>query len=152
MLALAVVSLIAWVVILVTGKYPAGMANFALGAMRWGNRVVGYYLLLTDQYPPFSLDAMAAYPVRFDGTVQIDGRNRVTCFFRYIMAIPHLIILGVLGYAVGVTVFIGWLVALFTGSLPAGLHTFHTGYARWQARSQAYLMLLTDEYPPFAMS
>src|SRR6185369_3743614 len=83
MLALAVVSLIAWVVILVTGKYPAGMANFALGAMRWGNRVVGYYLLLTDQYPPFSLDAMAAYPVRFDGTVQIDGRNRVTCFFRY---------------------------------------------------------------------
>jgi hypothetical protein len=151
-LVASIVGLIAWFVILFTGKYPGGMANFSLGAARWSARVSGYMFLLTDKYPPFSLDAMADYPVRFDGTVAIDGRNRLTCFFRYFMIIPHIIVLWLVLIAAEVVLLISWFVALFTGSVPPGLHTFLAGTLRWMSRVNAYTMLLTDEYPPFSLS
>jgi hypothetical protein len=128
------------------------MANFSLGAARWSARVSGYMFLLTDKYPPFSLDAMADYPVRFDGTVAIDGRNRLTSFFRYFMIIPHIIVLWLVLIAAEVVLLISWFVALFTGSVPPGLHTFLAGTLRWMSRVNAYTMLLTDEYPPFSLS
>src|SRR3990172_3610642 len=62
-LALYVVTLIAWVVILITGSYPGGMYNFAVGALRWNSRVNGYQLLLTGKYPPFSLEDDSNYPI-----------------------------------------------------------------------------------------
>jgi hypothetical protein len=152
-LVAAVITLIAWFVILFTGKYPEGMANFVLGALRWGARGYGYAYLLTDKYPPFSLEADSTYPVRFLGdTVQIDGRNRLTVFFRIIMAIPHAIIVQVLTYAAAVVGLIAWVAALFTGSVPAGLHTFLTGWLRWSVRYYSYAALLTDEYPPFSLN
>jgi hypothetical protein len=151
-IGLAIVTLIAWFVILFTGKYPAGMANFAAGGVRLSARMLGYLYLLTDKYPPFSLDEDSSYPIRPFASVQIEGRNRLTVFFRYIMAIPHLIILGALNYIIGLIGFIAWLIALFTGSVPAGLHGFIAGYVRWSLRSNAYIMLLTDEYPPFSLS
>lgn len=151
-LALAVVGLIAWFVILITGKYPSGMLSFSEGGMRWVTRVLGYGYLLTDKYPPFSLEDDAAYPIRVSAQGQIDGRNRLTVFFRYILAIPHLIIVGVLGYAVGVVALIAWVIALVTGSVPPGLHGFIAGYLRWNLRAQAYVLLLTDEYPPFSLT
>jgi hypothetical protein len=152
MLAAGIVGIVAWLMILFTGKYPGGMANFSVGAMRWSNRVSGYMFLLTDKYPPFSLDAVADYPVRFDGTVALDGRNRLTCFFRYFMIIPHIIVLALVGIAAEVVLLIAWFVALFTGSVPPGLHTFLAGTLRWSARVNAYYLLLTDEYPPFSLS
>lgn len=151
-IGLAIVTVIAWFVILITGKYPAGMANFAAGSVRLSARMLGYLYLLTDEYPPFNLDEDSSYPIRPFATVQIEGRNRLTVFFRYIMAIPHLIILGALNYVIGLIGFIAWLIALFTGSVPAGLHTFIGGYVRWSTRANSYMMLLTDEYPPFSLS
>lgn len=146
-----VVTIIAWFAILITGKYPAGMIAFATNSLGVSVRTYGYYYLLTDKYPPFSLE-VAAYPIRLHGEGAIEGRNRLTTFFRYIMAIPHLLIVGVLGYVMSVVGFIAWLIALFTGSVPPGLHNFMAGYLRWYARTNAYLLLLTDEYPPFAMN
>jgi hypothetical protein len=148
----AIITLIAWFVILITGKYPAGMMGFVEGTLRWGVRVGGYVLLLTDKYPPFSLNEAAAYPVRATVHGQVDGRNRLTVFFRIIMIIPHAIIVQVLGYAAEVVAFIAWFAALFTGSVPAGLHSFMAGYLRWYTRYAAYALLLTDEYPPFSLS
>jgi hypothetical protein len=149
----AVMTLIAWFVILFTGKYPEGMANFVLGALRWSSRGYGYLYLLTDKYPAFSLEADSAYPVRFLGdAVQLDGRNRLTVFFRVIMIIPHAIILYVLNIVANVLGLIAWVAALFTGSVPGGIHTFLTGWLRWEMRYVAYAALLTDEYPPFSLN
>lgn len=147
-----IVAFIAWLVILITGKYPGGMINFATGVLRWGIRVGGYMALLTDKYPPFSLEDDANYPIRFSGTGQVDGRNRLTCFFRVLMIIPHIIVLYVLGIIAEIAIFIGWIAALITGSVPGGIHNFVAGVLRWAARVEAYYYLLTDEYPPFSMS
>ena len=151
-IGLQIVALIAWVVILVTGKYPAGMMSFTEGGLRFSSRLSGYLYLLTDKSPSFSLDADPAYPVRLSVQGQIEGRNRLTVFFRLLMAIPHYLILGVLNYVIGVVVFVAWLMALFTGSVAPGLHTFIAGYLRWTMRAQGYVLLVTDEYPPFSLS
>jgi hypothetical protein len=151
-IGVAVVTLIAWFAILITGSFPAGMHSFSTRALQWQARVLGYMYLLTDKYPPFALGDDTAYPLRFVGSGTTDGRNRLTTFFRVILAIPHLIIVGVIGYVIGVVGFIAWIIALFTGSVPAGLHSFIAGYVRWNTRTAAYLLLLTDEYPPFALN
>jgi len=151
-IAAGAVAVIAWFAILFTGKYPEGMLTFATGALRWQVRAIGYMWLMTDKYPPFSLEEDSAYPIRLVGSGQVEGRNRLTCFFRYFMLIPHAIVLYVL-FAVGyVVLVIAWFAALFGGSVPQGLHDFMTGLGRWYTRVSAYAMLLTDEYPPFSLS
>lgn len=151
-IALQVVSVIGWFAILFTGRYPEGLATFAASVLHWYARVTGYTYLLTGAYPPFALGPDQQYPVRFRVEPQIEGRNRLTVFFRLILAIPHLIVLSVLAIVAGVVILIAWVAALITGSVPAGLHSFLTGYTRWMMRVQAYYMLLVDEYPPFALN
>lgn len=151
-IVLEVVTIIAWFVILITGKYPAGMMNFAEGALRAITRTEGYIYLMTDKMPGFSMDEDSSYPVRLSVHGQVENRNRLTVFFRIIAALPHLIILGALNYIMGVVVFVAWVIALVKGELPEGLHTFIGGYIRWSARVGGYTALLTDEYPPFSLS
>jgi hypothetical protein len=55
-IAALVIGIIAWFAILFTGKYPKGMYDFSVGYMRWMTRVTSYEYLLTDKYPPFSMD------------------------------------------------------------------------------------------------
>jgi hypothetical protein len=151
-IAVEIVTLIAWFAILFTGKFPVGMMGFSVNALHWQTRYAGYAWLLTDKYPPFALGPDAGYPVRLLGEGAADGRNRLTVFFRIIMVIPQVIVLYFLNIAGGVVVLISWFAALFTGSVPEGLHNFMTGYLRWTTRVGAYALLLTDQYPPFSMS
>jgi Domain of unknown function (DUF4389) len=78
-------------------------------------------------------------------------QNRLTVLVRIILAIPHLVVLYALSIAAQVVLIICWFAALFLGRLPEGLGDFLAGYLRWVARVQAYLLLLTDRYPPFAL-
>src|ERR1700760_2995918 len=78
-------------------------------------------------------------------------QSRLTVAFRIFMAIPQLIVLWLLGIAAIVITIIGWFGALFTGRLPVFAADFLTGYLRWLSRVYAYLYLLTDVYPPFAL-
>jgi Domain of unknown function (DUF4389) len=151
-IGLAVVTFIAWWAILFTGKYPAGMANFSAGTLRWMTRVMSYLSLLTGKYPAFSMDDDSAYPIRLSVEPELTGRNRLTTFFRIIMIIPHYIVLYFIQIAVQIVQLISWVIALFTGRVPDGLHTFMAGYQRWNARYIAYALLLTDKYPPFSLS
>lgn len=95
--------------------------------------------------------AMApVYPVTFEA----DGpapQNRLSVFFRLILAIPHFIILYFLRIALQVVTLIAWFAILFTGKYPAGMLRFAVGCTRWNTLVNAYVMLLTDRYPPFAL-
>lgn len=151
-LVAALITLAAWFIILFTGTYPAGMSGFVTNTFHWIARANGYMYLLTGSYPPFAMGPDASYPVRFGGEGQAEGRNRLTVFFRGIMIIPHSIILYVLQIAAEVVLLISWFAALFTGSVPAGMHNFMVGFQRWTMRYSAYAALLTDQYPPFSLN
>ncbi|MGD9933586.1 MAG: DUF4389 domain-containing protein [Dehalococcoidia bacterium] len=151
-IAAQVITLIAWFAILFTGKYPAGMYGFVVGYLRWSSRVGAYTALLTGTYPPFALDDSMAYPVRLSVQPQLEGRNRLTVFFRIFMIIPHVIVLYLVAIVAILALVAAWFVALFTGSVPEGIHNFLAGVSRWSTRVNGYALLLTDEYPPFSLS
>lgn len=105
----------------------------------------------------------AAYPVTYDVEHQITERNRLTVAFRFILAIPHLLLVGGPGFGIGVgsdrtgvlgtvaaiAAFINWFIIVFTGRANEGLLSLQQYYLRWRARALAYEALLRDEYPPF---
>jgi len=151
--AAAIVWIVSWFAIAATGKYPEGMLRFSIGAMRWATRFSGYALLLTDRYPPFSLEDDAAYPIRYSAEGQVDNRNRLTTFWpvRMLMLIPHFVVVYFINLAAAVVVLIAWFAALFTGSVPPGLHRFLAGFLRWSTRVNSYQLNLIDQYPPFSL-
>ena len=105
--------------------------------------------------PPAAPQAMPGEPGTGDEILvafaEPAGQNRLTVLVRLLLAIPHFIVLWVLGIAVEVVLVISWFAALFTGRVPAGLADFMAGYLRWSTRVYAYLFLLTDAYPPFEL-
>lgn len=151
-LVVEILVVLAWFIIVITGKLPGGFASFVLNVYHWAVRMQAYIYLLTGKYPPFAMGPDAAYPVRFWGEAKLDGRSRLTVFFRLFMVIPHAIVLYILQIVASLLLFIGWVAGIFIGRLPGFIHDFVAGYLRWNTRVGAYMLLLTDEYPPFSMS
>lgn len=142
------VTVIAWFAILFTGRMPAGLWSFSVFYLRWRVRAVTYVALLRDEYPPFGEDLYFAELAVPD---QPDHRDRVSVAFRLILAVPHLIIVWLLGIAWLITTVIAWFAILLTGKYPAGLYEFSVGVLRWTTNVEAYLLLLHDQYPPFSL-
>jgi hypothetical protein len=127
------------------------MFDMVVGALRWQWRIsfYGYGALGTDKYPPFSMEP-GNYPA--DLTVSYPASlNRATTFFRIILVIPHIIVLYLLTIIQYVFLLVAALALLFTGKYPPGVYTTVMGVNRWSMRSNGYLFLLTDKYPPFSM-
>ena len=143
-------TVIAWFAILFTGRYPQGLFNFVVGYFRWNANVSAYILLMRDEYPPFTMSG-GRYPV----TLEVDYPERLSrwlIFVKWLLVIPNIIVLAVLGLVYYVTLIIAWFAILFTGRYPKGLFGFAVGVARWSLRANAYVYLLTDRYPPFSLS
>ncbi|MCY4390978.1 MAG: DUF4389 domain-containing protein [Chloroflexi bacterium] len=149
-LAAGVVITFAWFTIVFAGRFPAGMLRFTIGFSRWAARANAYGTLLTDRYPPFSMEEEPDYPVRLTIQEQTADRNRLTTFFRCILLIPHEIVLSLLGIALVFVALVAWVAAVVLGRVPEGLHNFLVGYTRWTERASAYAYLLVDEYPTFS--
>jgi hypothetical protein len=168
---LVVLTLIAYLAVLFTGRYPAAIASYNLGVLRWSWRVnyYGYHVLGTDLYPPFTLADVPDYPARLE-LDELPRPPRWLPLVAWLFAVPHILIVGALTGAAtwdldtgaGTTttvplgvVTIGLLVAgislLFTARYPAGLFDLLTGVARWNLRLTSYLTLLTPRYPPFRL-
>jgi hypothetical protein len=152
-----VLAVISWFAILFTGRLPAGLANFQSMFLRYYIRTATYAGFLRAEYPPFGFTTSPADPgddprVRVELVPQLENRNRLTTAFRLILVIPHVVVLALLGIAVFVVVVIALFAVLFTGRWPAGMRDFVLGVARWWLRVDAYLLLLTDDYPPFSLS
>lgn len=148
-IAAMVVQMIAWWVILFTGKIPPGMHAFILRYIRWSTRVNLYLYLLTDQYPPYNGDPLDTFPLRLD-CVRPDRSSRLLLFVRWLLVIPHMIVVALYGWAVGIVTMLAWFAILFTGRYPQGLVPFVEGFFRWNHRVNCYMWMLTDEYPPFS--
>jgi hypothetical protein len=152
-----VVGVISWFAIVFTGKLPDGLANFQAMYLRYMLRTYTYVGFLREEYPPFNFTTAASDPgddprVRVDVHPQLTDRNRLTAFFRIILVIPQLIVLVALTVASAVVTLIAAFAVLFTGRWPMGMRDFVINVDRWSLRVQAYLMLLTDTYPPFAFA
>lgn len=90
------------------------------------------------------------YPVGFE-VDDAAPQGRVSILLRWLLVIPHVIILSLLGMAVGIVIMLAWFTIVFAGRFPATLLRFTIGYARWAARANAYGSLLTSAYPPFSL-
>lgn len=150
-----VVAVISWFAILITGRLPAGMADLQALYLRYNVRASTYAAFLREEYPPFTFDTTPADPgddprVRVDVVPELENRNRLTVAFRLILAIPQFIVVSLLMIGLVIALVIAFFAVLITGRWPAGLRQFVVGVARWAVRVQAYTLLLTDEYPPFA--
>lgn len=136
-----------WFATLFAGQTPAGLHGFLSRYLRYSTRVSAYTYLLADPFPPFS-DA-GAYPI----DLEIDPpapQGRALTFFRYIVALPAMLVAGILGYLLGLLAFLGWFAALFTGRMPGGLANLGRYCLRFQMQTNACIFLLTARYPSFS--
>jgi hypothetical protein len=150
-LVAGVMVLVAFFAILFTKKWPRGMFDFMVQIQRWTENVVVYSLTLQrDEYPPFSGDD-GEYPVRFEIDYD-ENLSRWMIFVKWLLVIPHLIVLLFLWIAAYVVIIIAFFAILFTAKFPRGMFDFVTGVLRWTLRVNAYAhWLMTDKYPPFAL-
>jgi hypothetical protein len=139
----------AFFAVLFTGRYPQGIFNYVVGVARWSWNVTAYAFLLTDRYPPFALAADPSYPATFDFPYPEDGIANWRPLVQWLLAIPYLIVAGVLSYLAFAVAIIGAFVILFTGRLPDGMFKLILIPFRWQFRGNAYALFLIDRYPPF---
>lgn len=146
--AAAVAGLLAWFAIVFTGRHPAGLWSLGAFYLRWRVKAVAYAALLRDEYPPFG---EGDYPVEVELDPPPATRDRLTVAFRIVLALPHLLALWALGIAWGLATVVAWFAILFTGRYPSGLYDFAVGVLQWSVRVEAYVLLLCDEYPPFAL-
>lgn len=147
-IAVMIVTVVAWFAILITGKYPEGLWRFTLGYFKWTTRTNAYVGLMRDEYPPFSLEA--DYPARLDLEYPT-SLSRLLIFVKWLLIIPHSFVLYFVSLAAYIVAIIAWFAILFTGNYPEGLFRFYEGYMRWTERANAYMLLLTDDYPPFSL-
>jgi hypothetical protein len=137
--------------ILFRQRYPRWWFDFALELARFGTRIGAYLALLTDEYP----STVEAQRVRLELDYPDAERdlNRWLPLVKWLLAIPHFIVLFFLTVGAFFAVIIAWFAILFTGRYPRGLFDYVVGVGRWWLRVEAYaFLLLTDRYPPFSLS
>jgi Domain of unknown function (DUF4389) len=144
-----IVVVIAWFAIVITGRYPQGLYDFESGFVRFLARFTAYVALLCDGYPSFSGSDDPSYPVRmrFDGP--LERYSRLKTLFRIILAIPILVVRYVMQLMLDIGAIGAWFVIVVTGGMPRGLFDLMVLANSYIARSDAYLTLLTETYPPF---
>ncbi len=137
--------------ILFRAKYPRWWFDWNLELTRFINRVFAYVLLLRDEYP--STDEEQAVHIEIPYPDVERDLHRGLPLVKWLLSIPHFIVLALLWVGVVFCWIISWFAILFTGTHPRGLFDYVVGVMRWSLRVGAYAVLLTtDRYPPFALS
>jgi hypothetical protein len=142
------VAIFAFFAVLFTGRWPRGAFDYMVGTFRWVYRVTAYFHLMVDAYPPFSMADDPNYPVRLN----IEYPERVDNWrplVQWLLAIPYLIIAGVLYWLTGILTFVAFLLILFTKRISRDMFELMLPGLRWQLRGNAYAYFLTKRYPPF---
>ncbi|TMK88856.1 MAG: DUF4389 domain-containing protein [Actinobacteria bacterium] len=150
-----VLILISFFTVLFTKQIPRPLFDVIAMTFRYEWRATSYALFLHEDYPAFDFQPAAAD----DG---VDSHSVMTFTYpeqlsrwqplvKWLLAVPHYVALFFLMIAAIVAVVVGFFAVLITGEYPEGIRDFLVGVTRWSLRVQAYVGLLTDEYPPFAL-
>lgn len=151
-----ILTLISLFTVLFTGRIPRSIFDMIAMTYRYEWRAMSYALFLHDDYPPFDFTPSGdddrleshttlsiAYPEQL---------NRWKPLYKWLLAVPHYVV--ALGLVIGASfAFVaGFVMVLFTGEYPHGIRDFLVNVYRYVLRIQAYVGLLTDEYPPFRVA
>ena len=172
--AFAVLTVVAGIAILFTGRYPRGIFDFNVGVLRWTWRVTFYaFTLGTDRYPPFSLQPDAGFPADLAVPYPATLSRGLVLVKWWLLALPHYLVIAVFGGGfsgwawgwggdgnggailgaglIGLLVLVAGVVIAVRGSYPRSIFDFVMGMERWTYRVWTYAALLRDEYPPFRL-
>ncbi len=137
-------------ILLFRWKYPRWWFDWNVNLTRFGLRVLAYFWLLSDVYPSTDDDQTVHFELRYPNVTK-DLKTGLP-LIKWLLAIPHYIVLAFLIIGAIVCVIIAWFAILFTARYPRGLFNFVVGVMRWTVRVSAYAFLLaTDLYPPFSL-
>jgi hypothetical protein len=129
------------------GRYPRWWYEFNVELLRFQNRVGVYLALMDDRYPSTEEQQSVRLDVPYP-----TGLNRLLPLVKWLLAIPHYVVLAALYAGALVAIIAAWFAVLVTGRFPHGLFDYLVGVGRWTNRVTAYAFLLvTDEYPPFRL-
>jgi hypothetical protein len=131
-------------------RYPRWWFDFTRELTRFGSRVGAYLFLLTDQYPS-TVEEQSVH-LEIDYPDVKNDLNRWMPLVKWLLAIPHYIVLFLLAIGAFFAAIFAWFAILVTGQYPRALFDFIVGVGRWGLRVNAYAFLLvTDRYPPFSL-
>lgn len=148
------IAIVTWFSVVFTGRLPVGLANFQVMIVRYTARAQLYTGFLYDEYPPYDFTMSAAdpggSPINVNIEPELEDRNRLTVGLRIIWVIPALLYMFLIAIVGMICWFLAFFAVLFTGRWPDGLRSWVMKTARVSIRLNAYALMLTDEYPPFA--
>jgi Domain of unknown function (DUF4389) len=146
-------TIVAGVAILFTGRYPRPIFDFNVGVLRWSWRVMNYRFPMnsTDKYPPFTLAPRPDYP----GDLEVDYPEQLTNWAvlvkSWLYAMPQIVMCWAMEPVLQVLCVLAAVSLLLTGTTPRGMFDLLMGIVRWRYRVAVYVSLMRDEYPPFQM-
>lgn len=146
-----VTHILAWVSVIVLGRYPRWLYGFNSGVLRYVIRFYAWAYLQTDEWPSFGIADDPSYPIRVNIAPRAERQSRLKALFRPILIVPLLFVAWAVNYVHLFVAVIAWLTIVFRGYLPAevnGTMTFVNGF---YARVYGYFALLTDDYPPIGI-
>jgi len=151
----SVLTLISLFTVLFTEKIPRPLFDMITMTYRYEWRSVSYALFLHEDYPPFDFEPSAsddgAEPHTALNIAYPEHLARWKPLYKWFLAIPHYVVLAVLVLGACFAVIGGFFAVLFTGEYPLGARDYLVNVYRYGLRVQAYVGLLTDQYPPFAV-
>src|SRR5437870_11744779 len=141
--------------ILFTVEIPPAFFGFMAAYYRYQWRVTSYIFWMRDSYPPFELATTGLDTETDPARLSIqepEKLSRLLIFVKWLLAVPHYIVLIFVGIAAFFVGILSFFVVLVTGAWPEGMRDFLVGANRWRTRVNAYVTLLTDVYPPLSLA
>lgn len=146
-------TVVAGIAILFTGRYPRPIFDFNVGVLRWSWRVMNYRFPMntTDMYPPFTLASRPDYP----GDLEVDYPEHLSRWAvlvkSWLLALPQIVICWAMEPLLQVLCAISAVRLLVRGTISPGMFDLLMGIVRWRYRVAVYVSLMRDEYPPFRL-